>query len=298
MSLVPSATEIVYLLGLGDFLAARSHDSNYPQEAVVKPVVSQSVLPAGLTSRQIDEAVRSSSHTGTSLFHVDQKKLSQLEPNLILTQELCQVCAPTFSQIQKAARILEGKVKVVSLEPHSIEDVFENIITVGEFAGRRKLAVSIIEKLKGEVADVSQKVRNMNKPSVVVIEWLDPVMIAAHWVPQMVDIAGGQTLLSQPFMKSKRVFWQEVLVANPDILILAPCGFDIERTKKEIELFTSKPAWQRLNAVKNKRVWFMDGDAYLTRSGPRLIDGIKIMAKIIHPEVFGTPSLQEAEIYA
>jgi iron complex transport system substrate-binding protein len=295
VSLIPSATEIVYLLGLGDFVVARSHDSNFPAAALNKPVVSQPSIPSNLTSRQIDDAVKQSLHTGTSLFHVDQKILQHSKPNLILTQELCAVCAPSFTQIKKAARILTAPVKLLSLEPNTVEDVFENILTVGAHTRKQSAAKKLVANLKHRVAEVERKTRGIDRPSAIVIEWLDPIMIAGHWVPQMVEKAGGKMLLSQPFHKSRKAFWQEILVADPDVLIFAPCGFSIDRAKREMEIFTSKPAWGRLRSVRGGKVYFVDGDAYFTRSGPRLVDGIEILAKIFHPNLFGAVSLSEAE---
>lgn len=295
VSLIPSATEIVYLLGLGQNLMARSDDSNFPEEALSKPVISEPAMAENLSSLEIDRAVKSSLHQGRSLFHLDKKMLSQLEPNLILTQELCNVCAPGFTEVKQAARILEDEVTILSLEPESIEDMLENILTVGEYTDRQIEAQRAVDDLREALYTVESKARTVSRPTVIMVEWLDPIMIAGHWVPEMVDKAGGKMILSQPYRKSRPAEWSEILNANPDILIFAPCGFDIQRTKKEIGLFKEKPGWSELKAVKNQRVYLVDGDAYLTRSGPRLIQGTQILARIFHPEIFGQPQAKEAE---
>lgn len=298
VSLIPSATEIVYLLGLQDRLVACSHDSNYPKDALSKPRVTDVCVPTGLTSYEIDRKVRNSLHHGRSLYHIDSKILRKTKPNLVLTQELCEVCAPSYTQIKKAVRILDSDVKLLSLEPESIEDVFENILTVGEYTGTEDKALQLVKDLNNRLYLIKEKTkRERKRPTVVIIEWLDPIMIAGHWVPEMVERAGGKMILSRPHQKSRRARWREVLTANPDILIFAPCGFDIKRTGKEVGMFKKKKGWSKLKTVKNGKVYLVDGDAYLTRSGPRLIQGVQILAKICHPELFGRVSEQEAVQY-
>jgi len=297
VSLIPSGTEIVYLLGLGDSLVGRSHDSNYPPDAASVPVISQGKISQKLSSREIDKKVKESLHRGTSLFHIDKKKLNRLKPNLILTQELCEVCAPSFTQVQNSMRIMDhNDAKVLSLHPKTFTDVLENIMQVAEATGTKDQAKSSMIRISFRLENLVSRVRNVAKPKVAVIEWLDPLMIAGHWVPDMVKLAGGEMVLSQSGQKSRYAEWYEIVNADPDILILAPCGFDIPRAKKEIFLFKQRLGWDRLKAVKNNRVWYMDGDAFLTRSGPRLVDGVEIFAHILHPTVFGSPLRNEAEL--
>lgn len=295
ISLIPSATEIVYLLGLQENLVARSHDSNFPEDALAKTIISSPTIGENLSSLEIDNAVRESVHSGRSLFHLDQKLLADLRPSLILTQELCKVCAPNFTEVKQAAKILARETTILSLEPESIEDMFENIMTVGEHTGRQRKAEEAVAGFREILGEVEAKTKDVLRPSVVMIEWMEPIMIAGHWVPEMVEKAGGRILLSKPHQKSREASWQEILDANPDILILAPCGFDMHRTKKEIGVFEEKKGWSELKAVRNQTVYLVDGDAYLTRSGPRLVQGTQILAKIFHPTIFGPPSLDEAE---
>ncbi len=295
VSLIPSATEIVYLLGLGENLVGRSHDSNFPVDALKKKVISQPAIEENLNSLEIDKAVKNLVHHGNSVFHIDQKKLKRLKPDLILTQELCRVCAPTFTEVSQSAKILNSETKIVSLEPKTLTDVFENIKIVAEHAGVSDLSRPLIERLRYRVDSIPPKHKNFRKPTVLVIEWLNPIMIAGHWVPEMVEIAGGNLLLSKKGEKSRYADWYEIVNANPDVIIFAPCGFGIERIKKEIYLFKYRSGWDNLKAVKRKQVFYMDGDAHLTRSGPRLVDGIEILSRIINPSLYGYPKPNEAE---
>lgn len=295
LSLIPAATEIVYLLGLGNKLVGRSHDSNFPHQVRSLPVLTEADINPYLSSREIDDAVMRAVHTGRSLFHINQNLLWELKPTLILTQELCRVCAPSFNEVQKAARILNGKVSILSLEPHSIEETFQNILTVGEYTGTLAKAFEVVEALKAELSGINTKLAIMKKgllPKIVVVEWLDPVMIAGHWVPEMVEISGGIPLLSQKFKKSRRSSWKEIKTAKPEVLIIAPCGFDIRRTK--IELGNSLLPHSLIKEGMGE-FYLVDGDAYLTRPGPRLVEGVKILAKIFHPEIFGKPRAEETQ---
>lgn len=285
VSLIPSATEIIYLLGLQKYLVARSAECNFPKDVLKKPVVVDCPVDEGMSSREIDQFFKNAGHQGRGFYHVDQKLLKKIKPNLILTQEFCEVCAIPFTQVKKAARFLKGDVNILSLEPQSIEDMFKNILTVGSFAGKLTKAQKEVLNLRKNLEIIKLKTSSLKKPSVIIIEWLSPIMIAGHWVPEMAQSAGAKMLLSKPFDKSRLVIWDEVLKADPDILIFAPCGFNTKRTKKEVGMFERKKSWKKLKAVKNKKVFIVDGDAYLTRSGPRLIKGVQILSKIFHPEV-------------
>ncbi len=295
VSLIPAATEILYLLGLEENIVGRSHDSDYPLDVKKKKIISTPNIKQNLSSLEIDKAVKNLIHQGSSVFHIDQKKLNRLKPDLILTQELCPVCAPTFTEVKQAARIMQHKTRVVSLEPHTLSDVFDNIALVAKEAGIADRARSVIERLKYRLENIPPRHKNIRKPTVVVIEWLNPLMVSGHWINDMVKIAGGNILLSQSGKKSRYVDWYEIVNADPEFIILAPCGFDIARAKKEIYLFKHRTGWDKLKAVKKKQIYYMDGDAYLTRSGPRLVDGAEILAKVFHPTWFGYPHPHDAE---
>lgn len=316
VSLLPAATEIVYALGLEDYLVGVSDDSDFPPQVRNIPKVVTTTLPQNLTSRQIDDRVRAAKHRGVGIFHVDQELLKKLKPNLILSQELCEVCAIGASEIRRAARILKNPTRTVSLEPETIENVMENILLIGSLTGKNREAEEIVRKLKKRLSVLSyqlsdsgqsvfsrsvsqtgkqktgkpdsenRKPKTDNRKRVLIIEWVDPIMVAGHWVPEMVKLAGGVNLISKKGEVSKRIPWQQVFKENPDVLIISPCGFDIERTMQEMNLLKNRKDYNALKAVRNKSVFLVDGNAYLTRPGPRIVDGIEILSEIIHSEVF------------
>jgi iron complex transport system substrate-binding protein len=286
VTLYPAATEIVYALGLGKSLVGVSDDSDYPKYVHRLAQVVTSSLPQGLSSKQIDNRVRKAMHRGIGVFHINEKLLKKLRPNLILSQELCEVCAIGASDVRKAARILKNPVKTVSLEPESVSDVLENIKLVGSITQKSKAAKQLIQNLSKKIKKVEFQAKSSKKPKVLIIEWLDPIMVAGHWVPEMVALAGGSNLVTKKGEISKRISWREVCASNPDVLIISPCGFDIARTKEEIGLLTSKKDFEDLRAVRNRQIYLIDGNAYLTRPGPRIVNGIEILSEILYPNLF------------
>lgn len=287
ITLLPAACEIVCLLGLRKSLVGISSDCDYPLNITPLPKITHTAISQELSSSAIDQYVKHAKHHGQSVFHIDQTLLQKLKPDLILTQELCSVCAPSYKEIQRAAKVIDGICNIVSLEPHTVEDIFENIKTVGSYTNTKQHAADIIASLKIRIKHI-QKIldKKMHEPSVVILEWMKPLMIAGHWVPEMVDLAGGDMLFAKTGEKSKHIVWEKIVTANPDILIIAPCGFDIQRTKNEVHLITSQPQYKDLAAVKNKNIFFIDANVYLTRPGPRVVDGIEILAEIFHPRLF------------
>lgn len=271
LSLLPAATEIVYLLGLEKYLVGTS-------DQVISSLVSNN-----MSSKQIDQSVKKLIHKGPGVFHIKEEVLKKLKPNLILTQELCEVCAVGFNQVKKAARILDGEVKIISLEPESVEDILDNIILVGELNGKNKESRLVVKGLKKRLEKLNSKffILNSKKPKVLVIEWLDPIMVAGHWVPEMVEKAGGKMLITRPGEKSRQISVGDL--KEVDILVISPCGFDIDRTIKERQLIVR--VIQRLQGFQG-RVYLMDGNAYLTRPGPRVIEGIEILGEVFHPDLF------------
>ncbi|MBI3659229.1 ABC transporter substrate-binding protein, partial [Candidatus Acetothermia bacterium] len=223
VSLLPSATEIIYALGLGDSLVGVSHDCDFPSEVSQKPRLSQALVNLDMPSDEIDAIVREQLHNGLSVYHLDATLLQQLEPDLILTQELCEVCAPSYDQVLEAAKILEGKTKVVSLEPNTLEDILGNIQLVGELTEREHYAQSYIQALRERIDHIRQITEDLDeRPKVGCIEWLSPVMIGGHWVPQMVEYAGGEDWLGETSEPSREVAWGDILTYNPDILVFMP----------------------------------------------------------------------------
>jgi iron complex transport system substrate-binding protein len=286
-SLLPSATEIVYALGLGEALVGVSHDCDYPPEVLSKPKLSQALVSNQMPSDEIDAIVREQIHNGLSVYHIDASLLQRLEPDLILTQELCEVCAPAYDQVVEAAKILEGRTKIVSLEPHTLEEIWENIRLVGELTGRLEEAERCTDALRARIHRIEQQTQGIeDRPRVCCIEWLAPIMIAGHWVPQMVEYAGGEDWLGQAGEPSHEVAWGDVQRYDPEILICMPCGFGIERTLEEMHLLIERDGWSELKAVKGGQVYVVDGSSYFNRPGPRAVTGLEVMAQIVHPEIF------------
>ncbi|HET6780921.1 MAG TPA: cobalamin-binding protein [bacterium] len=285
-SLLPSATEMVCALGLADELVAISHDCDYPQQIAGTPVLSQAIVTSTLPSGEIEARIRREVHRGNSVYHLDAEQLADLRPELILTQELCSVCAPSYTLVKQAAKVLDADTKIVSLEPLGLVDILDNLLLVGELTGRRAQADTIVWDLRERIDRVRDAFAGLPKPRVVCIEWLEPLYVAGHWIPEMVDIAGGIDLLGRTRAPSYMVSWEDVVAAEPEILVVMPCGFDIARTREEAHLLTDRPGWQRLPAVQGKQVYLTDATSYLNRPGPRIVTGLEILAAILHPEVF------------
>nr|BAL55796.1 periplasmic solute binding protein [uncultured Acetothermia bacterium] len=287
ISLLPSATEIVYELGLGDCLVGVSHDCDWPPDVFKKPKLSQAVVHSEMPSAEIDAIVRERLHSGLSVYHIDAELLQKLNPDLILTQELCEVCAPSFDDVRQAVKLLHGQPKIVSLEPHTIEDILDNILTVGEVTGREDRARTLVAQLRRRIERIRAKTETLaHRPRVCCIEWLEPIMIGGHWVPQMVEYAGGEDWLGELGQPSRYADWEEILHYNPEIIVLMPCGFSIERTLREMDVLTELAGWEELTAVKEGQVFIVEASAYFNRPGPRIVTGLEILAEIIHPEIF------------
>jgi iron complex transport system substrate-binding protein len=287
-SLLPAATEIVAALGLADDLVAISHECDYPPEIRRKPVVIRSTVEAGGTSSPaIDLQVRTALKAGTGLYRVDAALLRQANPDLIITQTLCDVCAVTPTEVQQALGELGGSARVVSLNPVSLEDVFRDIQTIGRATGQEEQAGRWVAELRDRVERIRARLSNEPRRRVACIEWLDPIYSAGHWVPELVHLAGGLELLATPGTKSAPIPWDLVRDAAPDILVFMPCGFSIDRTLTEMDLMTSRPGWTDLPAVKSGAVYVVDGLAYFNRPGPRLVEGMELLAALFHPSLFG-----------
>ncbi len=281
VSLLPSATEIVCALGLGEQLVGISHDCDYPPEVLDRRVLSDAIVTTALPSAQIDAAIRTQVHTGKSVYHLDGALLAALKPDLILTQELCRVCAPSFSEVRQAARVLEGQTRIVSLEPHGLEDILETIAEVGALAGAAPTARDLVARLRERIECVRRLQPPEPHPRVACLEWLDPIFVAGHWVPEMVELGGGTDGLGRARHDSAVVEWDRLIAYAPEIIVVMPCGFDIARTRAEIHLLTDRPGWQALPAVQAGRVYLTDASAYFSRPGPRIVRGLEILAEAI-----------------
>lgn len=285
-SLLPSATEIVCALGLTDNLVGISHDCDFPPEIRSKPVLSEAIVTTALPSGVIDARIRAQIHNGKSVYHLDETQLADLRPELILTQELCEVCAPSYTLVEQAAKVLEGQTKLVSLEPLGFADILENILLVGELTGTQARAQTLVTALQIRIELVKSKVAGLPTPRVACLEWLDPLFIAGHWVPEMVGLAGGRDVLGRARLPSFVAEWDAVQAAAPEVLILMPCGFDVARIRDELDVLVGRPGWKDLPAVRDGQVYLTDATSYFSRPGPRVVDGLEILGTILHPDIF------------
>jgi iron complex transport system substrate-binding protein len=287
-SLLPGATEVVAALGLADDLVAISHECDYPFEIRSKPVIIRSAIdPDRTSSPDIDRQVRETLKTGGGLYRIDEAMLRQIAPDLIITQDLCEVCAVTPRDIQHAIGGMERPPHILSLNPTRLEDVFRDIITIGTATGREPQALGWVARLRDRVDAVRNAVDHAVPRSVACLEWLDPLYSAGHWVPEIVGLAGGRDLLAPVGSKSAVVSWEAVTGLAPAVLVLMPCGFSIARTLTESHRMTSRPGWSELPAVRSGEVFAVDGPAYFNRPGPRLVDGLELLAALFHPDRFG-----------
>ncbi|HEV7904940.1 MAG TPA: cobalamin-binding protein [Pyrinomonadaceae bacterium] len=297
VSLLPSATEIVCALGLTDSLVGVTHECDYPPEVVGLPQLTASRISHGtMTSAEIDHAVRSQLDGHGSIYDLDEERLRSLRPDLIITQELCDVCAVSYKTVeQAAARLFDGDVRVVSLEPNSIEDIFSNIRTVGSLTGREAEAVRVVAELTTRLDALALALSEaQTRPRTFVLEWLEPPYAPGHWVPEQVAFAGGDHAFGHAGKPSRTTTPEEIRAYAPERIVLAPCGYYKEDILHALDAARLPEGWQELPAVLNGEVWAVDATSYFSRPGPRVVGGAEILARIIHPELFGAPEAHEA----
>lgn len=295
MSFLPSATEMVYALGLGDQLVGITHECDFPPEAKSKPVAVRSVIDTkSLSAPQIDEAVSRTLKAGQSLYAVDEEMLKRVAPDLVLTQDLCQVCAPSGNEVGRVLHLLSKPPQILWLTPTSLADIFDNLKQIGHATGKEKEAVALIQKLNERVGAVSSRSRALETPRVFCMEWLSPPYNAGHWMPEMVALAGGVDRLARKGEDSVRITWEAIAAYAPEVLILSPCGFNLAETMHQAALLTTYPGWEQLPAVRQGRVYAVDANSYFARPGPRVVDGIELLAHLIHPEAFSWAGPAEA----
>lgn len=292
VSLLPSATEIVCAIGLGDSLVGVTHECDYPPEVVGKPIMTRSVHDlTSASSREIHRLVTASMHGGSSLYALDEEALAAAKPDLILTQELCRVCAVSYREVNEVARAIDAEITVVSLEPTSIEGILNTIATVGAMTENEDAAVDVVESLRERLGAIEEKVQARRdaggrSPRVVGLEWLDPPFASGHWVPEQIRRAGGWELLGSDGEPSKQTTWDAVAEVDPEMLLLMPCGFHLPETLEAWAQTRRPPGYADLAAVRRGRVFALDGSAYFSRPGPRVIDGIELLAEIFDPDAF------------
>ncbi|MEW2529272.1 cobalamin-binding protein [Streptomyces sp. NPDC047071] len=284
VSLLPAATDVVAELGLLEGLVGRTHECDWPpREVAAVPVVTGADLDQdALSSREISDAVGGSAHSGSSLYSLDTEALAALRPDVVLTQDLCDVCAVSYERVSRTVRLLDADTRVLSLEPRTLDDVLDCLVTVGAVLGVRGRAASRRDELRARLDRVRALTAGRARPRVVAIEWLDPLWPAGHWVPEQIAAAGGEPLLAGPGEHTGPMTWDAVRAARPDVLLVLPCGFPPERTLRETGLLTRLPGWSELPAVRSGRVWVLDGPAYFNRPGPRVVRGAEVLAHVLH----------------
>jgi iron complex transport system substrate-binding protein len=301
VSFLPSGTEIIYAIGAGNQITGVTHECIYPDDAKSKPrVVHSSFNPTNMTSKEIDNKIVELVKTGGNIYVINDQKLKEARPNLIIAQGACEVCAPFAKEIDRAGSILGYSPDLLVIDPHDLDDILISIMDIAERVGRvsegRRLVVSLQSKIDNTRRIVRERIEaktrgimdkeifpNGDIPRIVCIEWIDPFFTAGHWIPQMVDIAGGSNGLSSVGQPSCRVSLEEIEKFNPDKIILMPCGFDVDRTSKEAKTLDNDDKWRSLQAVQRNEVYAVNANAYFSKPGPRTIIGLEILAKIIDP---------------
>lgn len=283
-TLLPSATEIVCALGLAGDIVAVTHECDYPPEIRGRPVAVRPLINAAAPSREIDAEVARALSRGEPLYRIDLDVLAAVRPDLLITQDLCDVCALPSLDVEAVAASLPGPPSVLRLHPHTLDDILGDILTVGDAARRGDAARHAVARLRDRIAAVERAVRDRPRPRVFCMEWLDPPFCGGHWMPETVERAGGREVLGRHGRPSFRVEWDQIARAAPDVVVLTVCGFDVARTIRELGAIAGRPEWRALPAVASGRVYATDASSFFSRSGPRVVDGMEILAAILHPD--------------
>jgi len=287
VSLLPSSTEIVCALGLRGRLVGVSHECDYPPGMIGLPILTSPKLDPKASSGAIDMRIREIVQEGLSIYHIDTEVLQSLRPDLIITQDQCEVCAVSLPEVEKAVCcFLTLTVQVVSLRPQRLSDIWADIHRVAEATGRDADAEELLKNLKRRLWKLEQKTRHLPRPRVACLEWLDPLIAAGNWIPELVQIAGGEYAFAAVGEHSPKITWETLSEYRPDVIILMPCGFKIPQTRAGLPSLTGHPQWQMLSAVQKNKVFIVDGNAYLNRPGPRIVASAEILAEILHPEEY------------
>jgi iron complex transport system substrate-binding protein len=284
--LLPSATEIVCAIGMADALVGVSHECDYPGDVVRGlPKLTRSAIPAGLSSAEIDAEVSARLERGESLYLLEEELLGALRPDLIITQELCDVCAVAFGDVCRVSTRLPGDPRVISLAPPTLDAIFEDVLTVSSALGIPERGQALAATLRARVAQVANRIaaHGVPRPRVYAMEWLDPPFAAGHWVPEMIAVAGGEEVLGRAGQPSFRVTWETVIAARPEVVLLIPCGYDAETVQREWDALPKPPGWHTISAASNGRVHALDANSYCSRPSPRVVDGIEQLARLFHP---------------
>lgn len=283
-SLLPGATEIVFALGLGDQVVGVTHECDYPADAQNKPNMVKSAIDSQrMSGTEIDRKVAELLQAGRGLYSIDEAAFADAAPDVIITQGLCEVCALDYRQVEKAAAALAQRPKILSLNPHRLQDILDDVRRVGAATRKSAAANILVDDLRRRIESVGGREPD-RRPRVVCLEWFEPLYTAGHWVPEMVALAGGHDVIGRAGEPSAKIQWQQVVDAQPEVILLMPCGFDVRRTVKESTPLRALPGWTDLPAVRAERVFALNGNAYFSRPGPRLVHGLEILARIIHSD--------------
>ncbi|MDQ2843654.1 MAG: cobalamin-binding protein [Acidobacteriota bacterium] len=288
LSLLSSATEIVHALGLGEYQVGRSHECDYPPVVLELPVCSRPSFPVSGSSAEIDRLVKERLASALSIYELDAALIGSLSPTHLLTQTQCKVCAVSLEDVEKALQNeLRTGARVISLEPFALVDLWSDIRRVAGGCGKEDAGNKLVCMLQARMLAIEQQARLSSvRPRVAAIEWLDPLMAVGNWVPELIELAGGRNLFGVAGQHSPWMTWEEVVAADPDIIVALPCGFDLARTRSEMHCLCDRPGWNRLKAVQSGNVFVCDGNQFMNRPGPRLVESLQIFAEIFHPEEF------------
>jgi iron complex transport system substrate-binding protein len=288
VSLIASATEIVYAIGCGDQLVGRSHECDFPDSVKRLPVCTAPRIGVHADSRTIDADIKSALRNGLSVYHVDEVKLRELKPDMILTQTQCEVCAVSQRDVELALGDWIGtRPRIVSLAPNALDDVWTDIVAVADALDVPERGIQVAAEMRQRLASIARTAKSLPEhPTVACIEWIDPLMAAGNWVPELVQMAGGVNLFGEAGKHSPWMTWEQLVAADPEVIALMPCGFDIARTLQDVPLLARRPEWPRLRAVQVNRVFVCDGNQYFNRPGPRLVESLEILAEMLHPQAF------------
>jgi iron complex transport system substrate-binding protein len=289
VTLIPSATEIVAFLGQKDFIVGRSHECDYPKDLNKIVKLTSPKINVDGSSGEIDKQINTILENSLSVYKVDIEQLKILNPDFVVTQSQCEVCAVSFSEVEEiVAKHLNKKTKIISLQPNSLREVFNDIGRVAKAINiKEEISNKLIKSLETRLENIRKKALNQKKPTVACVEWIDPLMAAGNWIPEMVEISGGKDIFGQSCKDSHWIKFDEIKNSDPEIIVFLPCGFNIKKTENEVNnLLKKNKEWQHLKAFKNKKIFIVDGNQYFNRPGPRLIESLEIFAEIFHPQLF------------
>ncbi len=288
VSLIASATEIICALGFEEYLVGRSHECDFPETVKRLPVCTEPKFDVNGSSYAIDQRVKAILQEGLSVYRVDAEKLRELQPTLVVTQSQCEVCAVSLKDVEQAlCTWLQSRPRIVSLSPNSLSDVWGDIRQVAKTLDVPERGVQLVSRLQHRMVKIADRTRSLSeKPTVACIEWIDPLMAAGNWTPELVEMAGGVNLFGRAGQHAPWMTWEELCARNPDVIVVMPCGFDIARSRQDMPVLTCRHGWEQLFAARDRRVYLMDGNQYFNRPGPRLVESLDILAEVLHPDVF------------